>query len=457
MKSRIEQLLLNDTVAIEDFHQIEDEYNVIIRGSKKEVYRTPNFNPINRTYEIEFRNASTRKLKVTKEIVTLSIASQNPTPYDIIYDSENTKRIKTETETQIIHTSSSEEKYNSDVAQVAKLFKVASKKVRPIQMDYGRAILHDCLRYVPFEPIKPQEHEHIKRLRNSFIYLKDDRDCYIENGFEYDINSAFPFLYSHEDFYFPIRQGHVINNVRSVSELNDYLLYSIALDVDYSNFPYMKPNKAKTYYTNYDVEMFNKAGVPYKVTRLHSLTYNCIAYKKEDCQNGKTIFGSMVERLYTLKAQQNKFSSSILKCLHGLMYQKKKERMPTDEFEALNDESYIEYRKRRLSVSMDGNITTFEPKEGEQMYKLGLARMSMFMFGFSRLDMYNRFLAPHLGFTVYRLYIDSVILDKRLEDHLVGSKLGQVKYVGAYHNMTYARVNQKHDKADALFEIEISN
>jgi hypothetical protein len=302
---------------------------------------------------------------------------------------------------------------------------------RPIYFDMTKAIIYKYLKLYPVEKVEPFEFEHLSHVRNSFIYLKEN-DCFIKKGYQYDINSFFPFVLQSKDFYFPIRGGKM-KTIRSIEELDDMFLYSVMLDVDYSNFPYMKDDLNKVYYSNYDVEMFLRVGVKFSISETGS--GNVLYYDRCDCVSGKTVFGNMISELYNIKSSGNKVAGGIMRMIHGVLFQGKylklnKEKHPEKIIDIIDkavyhDEKFIYYT------------------DGDLLFKSGFARMKLFLYSYTRNHFHKTYIQDK-DYEIFRIYIDSIIISKKLPDDLIGDEIGLMKFEGKYKNLTYEKVNKSY-------------
>lgn len=326
------------------------------------------------------------------------------------------------------------EDYNKQVKEVMKSFTICVDEVRPIAMDIAKRILIDNLCTYPIQPVEDHEVQFLNYVRNSFTYMESN-NVFVKTGYQYDINSFYPYCLSQEDLYCPIKEG-TAKNIKSLDELKNLFLYSVILEVDYSNFPYMKEQGEKVYYSNYDIELFNKAKVPYKI--FETTDNNLLYYEKSDCVSCKTLFGNMYKKLYKMKSNGNKVAGQISRLLHGVMFQSNIERIPIDENLWKNIDRAIKVDNKYIYCTKDGNSSQF---------KSGFARLKMFLYSYTRLNFYSNYI-HNQDYRIYRIWIDSIITDKPLDedDHFIGSKLGWIKYEGKYKDIVFEKSNVSYKK-----------
>lgn len=300
-------------------------------------------------------------------------------------------------------------------------------------MNVAKRVLYRQLKFIACDVIKDYEYPFLDNVRNGFIYLKE-KDVVIDHAYQYDINSAYPYALSNKKFRFPIMEGEKVL-IKSSDEIDIKTIGLYMLDVDYSNFPYMHGNDdKKIYYSNYAIDMFRSANVPFTVIQPKpDEEHNAIIWNNDKTVTGDKFFGTMFKELYDLKRNGNKVASAISRMMHGILFQKNTIKIERSEYQPEMKKRLIRHEKGKLILLDDGS---------ESEYKYGFARMKPFLYDFVRMDMFDTYIND-ADYEIHRIYIDSMLISKKLPNCYVGTKMGEMKFEKEYKNVAFHAVNQK--------------
>lgn len=419
---------------------IEDEYDIsfVMTNKKGDIlYRTEKRNTYNECYNILSLNLEKKNLVCNTNLLAYNFIKKN-----YYNDIKNFRLTNDRTEKGIniqYDYGLTKNEFMKQYDEIINEFKIL---VQPSVSFLIRGIL-SSLGKLYFEKIADYEKEFFNT-RNSFIYLNKNHK-YIKEGYEYDINSFFPYCYSHKKFKIPMTKGKPMI-LKNIEDLKKYKNYNVKLDVNYINFEYMHNlDKNKVYYSNYDVEMFDmtKGKVEYKL--IDNGKINFMYWDEEDMINGSTLFDKIITPLYDMKKNGNKIASSCLRMIHGKLFFRKKKLISKKDF--LNIENKEEIQKIKdnlcgLKIDKTDKIERFEyycP-----IYKTNpLIRMKFFLYSFTRYLFYKKYIHEK-DYVIHRIYIDSIIINKELDEKLVSDKkIGKMKFVKKIKNLEWEVVNKK--------------
>jgi hypothetical protein len=69
--------------------------------------------------------------------------------------------------------------------------------------------------------------------------------------------------------------------------------------------------------------------------------------------------------------------------------------------------------------------------------------MKLFLYSYTRNHFHKTYIQDK-DYEIFRIYIDSIIISKKLPDDLIGDEIGLMKFEGKYKNLTYEKVNKSY-------------
>lgn len=431
----------NDFDLIRDIEEHNNVRITVVNSDGKVLQQSKYKDDIHRhIMEISFKSKTDKriveKVEWTRRARTLKNKSQQLDSFAILAKGE--KQTLGSIVLEQINPCGSKKEYLTQIGEVADKFKISRKEFRPVFYDFTSRILLDTLKQYPVEPVRPHEYEYLNYVRNSFICMEKD-NLFVEKGYQYDINAFFAYVLQHKDFVVPIKAGTTAN-IKTVDELEQYFAYNVMLKVDFSNFPYMRDANDKIYYSQYDIKMFKKANVKFEIFETND--DNIIFFTKEQCMSGDVVFGDLVKDLYAMKHDGNKVAGSVMRMLHGVLGQTCLERVYRN-----NADSHLCLDR---CFKMDDKYYYCVKGTNQSLFKSGFARIKMFLYSFTRYIFYKKYIHEE-DHRIYRIYVDSIITDKPIDDAFIGDKIGQLKFEGMYENVTFDKVNISYKK-ELFFE-----
>jgi len=146
---------------------------------------------------------------------------------------------------------------------------------------------------------------------------------------KYDFTSFYPSICS-SDALFPIgRPEKAFLQVGTETEL-DLTLPAIYRVIIKNTHPLLvlrpidKMNQEFVYVTNLDLQIARLLGVSFQLAECTKTWPNCMAYRKEECVAGSSIFGEYVHKFFALKKTGSKSGKFMLNVLTGMLVQKEK-------------------------------------------------------------------------------------------------------------------------------------
>ena len=160
------------------------------------------------------------------------------------------------------------------------------------------------------------EHEEkwlIKAMSGGLTYAEPSK---LSTGFEYDINSMYPYLMTQCQYLNGQPVFHFISDLKNIKE-DTYCI--IRCKITSHNKKLFRRNK-NNYYCGLDVKNALEEG--YKIELIHDLRPNYMYYPKNTMIPGKEVFGRFVKDMYKMKLNGAPFSKVVLNCLWGKLFEK---------------------------------------------------------------------------------------------------------------------------------------
>jgi hypothetical protein len=275
------------------------------------------------------------------------------------------------------------------------------------------------------EPITAKEYTWITKASHGAIIFGYE---YAGPIYQYDLNSAYPSIYSSVNFLVPIKQGEFQHLTKETFEAFKFYCNGIyRVKIEYPN----NDNKWKklfrlnydNYYTNIDLTYAKKIGL--KITLLDE-PENLLAYPRNKCKTGHELFNDYVKLLYPLRKNPiiKDRCKALLRCLWGALSceQVQKFRFKIDEeFELFPTKEAIS-----LCPYSDNEYEVTTIKKN-QPFETNYARMKPFLLAAGRVKIAKQ-IEPHVEH-IYRCHTDSTYSDIELPIEC-SLELGEMKYEG---------------------------
>ena len=155
------------------------------------------------------------------------------------------------------------------------------------------------------EELSPDEAKWILNSMSGGIiwYAKD----YKGPAHEYDINSAYPYIYSHSLFTFPIKRGEFRHYTQSEFDNLKYLPHGIFRCIIEGIDRRLFRVNFEHYYTYHDLKRAQELG--YKIKLIEDGLPNALLYPASCCINGNKVFSLYVKELIELKTKYPEYKS----------------------------------------------------------------------------------------------------------------------------------------------------
>lgn len=240
-------------------------------------------------------------------------------------------------------------------------------------------------------------------------------DKYEGEAWKYDINSAYPSIYSNNNFLIPVKQG-TFKKINSDEFLKkgfvSYGIYRCVIeynDNNKDNSKIFKLNSAN-FYTSIEINYAVKLG--FKVTLIEDDKDNFLEYLRINCKTGHECFNEYVKLLYPLRQNNNikERVKSLLNCLWGALTQKNiftKIYDPDVECELEGDCEIIEM------VPYNETLYKIVYMKRNQPYETNWARIKPFILAKARIKI-SEFIRPYKEH-IKRCHTDSMTSDIKLD------------------------------------------
>lgn len=242
----------------------------------------------------------------------------------------------------------------------------------------------------------------------------------------YDINSCH--AYGLINYKWIFTQGafkHMTNEeLKKTSKFNNAYYKVIPEDM-----PYFYPQKmsgVSSYWTNYDLLIFDKMKINYTIDETEPNN----AYVYKNCHEIQKIRTS-INKLYDLKANKKggQVVKQVLQNLHSVLMQKNKS---DGDFVDMTDTKNVNTRIETYEDPETGlpALRKRIMKKNADTFKYNMIRNAPFIYASIRYQIVRKFLAPlnDNNLKVYRIYVDSIVCaDNELMNKQLSSKIGDIK------------------------------
>lgn len=255
------------------------------------------------------------------------------------------------------------------------------------------------------EPLTKQEQHWICLANKGGLIKNYENGKELECGYEYDLNSYYPFLMSSSTFTFPIKQGEFTQIKELPTDFFKYGIYRVVIEKcsDDKNNNLFRFNY-DNFYTHYDLTFAKQLGL--KMELIIDGEANCLYYEK-DRLNGHTVFHSLITQLYQLKGQ-SALAKLIMNTLWGALSTKDVNKQNTRYQEVdMTDDDVVE---EIYPYGEDDTIITYTKRD--KTYKYGYARIGAFLTSYGR-GYLGKIAHPFKNY-IHRIHTDSILSSVKL-------------------------------------------
>jgi hypothetical protein len=272
--------------------------------------------------------------------------------------------------------------------EIAKIFEIDAKKYMYDGRLMCRAILkQNLINFKGAEHVTYTEFPFINgACQGAMMYAKSGiyKSCW-----KYDINSMYPYLMTHPNFYFPLSEG-IITTITKIDK-KKFGIYKLKI---LSNHRLFKET-ADGYYTNYHVKLMDILDVKYKLASFDALIFDSVA-------DSELLFGYFND-LFELKRNGNTHAKEIMNMTWGGASKKKTYTMTLEELDEADayDRVVRMYVEKGYAIVMDS----------ERPFKHVTARLKPFLMSFVRLLFVQKILKPVLdaGYEIHQINTDGFV------------------------------------------------
>ena len=251
--------------------------------------------------------------------------------------------------------------------------------------------------------------------------------------YRYDVNSAYPAIYSHFTFLIPVKQGEFQTLTKEKFEGFDSLPYGIYRAI--VSYPNKKKKWRKlfrindrNYYTGNEINYAKELGLD--VELIEDDEPNLLHYPRKNCKTGQQVFREFVNLIYPLreKPEIKHRCKSFLRSLWGALCHENTQNIVYEQ-----DEDVEIYDSKEILADKPHGETTriMTLLVKNRPYTSNFARMKPFLLAKARIRI-SRQIAPHVAH-VHRCHTDS--MDSSIELPIECSmELGQMKLTEIIEN-----------------------
>jgi hypothetical protein len=276
-----------------------------------------------------------------------------------------------------------------------------------------RLLHYNLLCFEEPEPMDSIEQQWIfKSFKGGLIF---SQPCALENGYEYDINSAYPYMLCDSHFSFPIKKGEF----KKLDGLNDkfvsYGIYRaiIERDADYNKNKLFRFNN-ENYYNHLDIETARRLGL--KISLIQDGQANALLYSKGRA-TGSQYFISTIHYLFQYK-KTSPLIKMVVNSIWGALSQREKiEKTTFDKKINLNDEEII-------AITPFGNYEKVKYLKSGKYFRYNYGRIGCFLTSAVRKYMALQMI-PYKEH-IFKCHTDSILSDIELPLN-ISDKIGEWK------------------------------
>ncbi|MEM5804006.1 MAG: hypothetical protein QW350_04720 [Candidatus Aenigmatarchaeota archaeon] len=286
---------------------------------------------------------------------------------------------------------------------------------------------YEINKYVEAETVTPHEFLWISRTNlGGLMWAKKD---YMGEGYEYDINSAYPSIYMRQNFLIPIKVGdfRTITKKEFEKMKSSYFKYGIykckVIDADQRLFSINYNN----FYTHFDLTRAKELG--YKMELIDE-SPNFLSYEGPGKKiNGCHLFRQYVKEIIRMKNEHPELKDTLKKLLNsiwGVLCEKKKSKIIINENDDL--EYVFNMNEVHSCLPFDKNADSYILKKYvlDDPYETPFARLGTFLVSKCRQEL-SRLIEPYID-SIVRIHTDGFISSKELPlDNKLGDNIGELK------------------------------
>jgi hypothetical protein len=283
------------------------------------------------------------------------------------------------------------------------------------------------------EEITRDEYEWLEdAAHGSIVFSEKYSGC----AWKYDLNSAYPSIYSSKYFTFPIKQGEF--KTLTKEEFNNLPFYQIGIYKVRISYPDRSEKWKKIFrlnfkntYTHIDIGWAKKLNL--KIELIEDGKPNFLFYSRDKCVTGSECFGEYVKLLYPLRKNPiiSARCKSLLRCLWGALCQRNYRKLTAPDPSETNIPFEIYETKTIIApIILDDNYENLQfltIADKSNAYETGWARLKPFLLAKGRVKI-AEYILPHWQH-VKRCHTDSMTSDLPLAVH-TSMELGMMKYEG---------------------------
>ena len=331
------------------------------------------------------------------------------------------------------------EKRMRDFKEVCKTFDLDEEKMFNHEVVIARRLAYNTLSEINgCEYVTKEENIQIDgSVRGALTYFEKTSvaDCY-----DYDVNSLYPFCMSKTDFRFPLRiaeKKKVKSNYKiKVNPTKRLEIYKLKILGTHKYWRDTKDN----YYNTYHIEILNLLGIEYEIDGNSKWVYN-------EPVKSSNIF-SYFDKLYELKANNNKFAKMVMSSTWGALSREKAFEVRLEDLKetSLND---------IVQIRIDKGYAVLNSSLSNEPYKFKTARLKSFLLAYARLFMLKNIVLPleERGHHVYLVNTDAVVTNANPDQmnfiYPISDAMGDLKIekeLKGVHDIVHLRSIQKqHD------------
>ena len=314
--------------------------------------------------------------------------------------------------------------YNQYISDVQLLYDATNGSIDMKKYGYSINQTAKILVYQHFKTLP--EPEPISQLESIWILntfkggLMYGENISIENGMEYDINSAYPYYMVQPNIDFPMKEG-IFNQIDVLPEILSYGIYRVKIEASNNkHIDKLFRFNHLHYYTHFDIKMAKKLGL--NITLINDGEANCLLYQQGRLK-GCSMFKNLMDYLFDLKRQKIPFAKEIINVIWGMLCERRKcyrITRPDGDKEIHIDDAVV----LGIIPTATGHRISYM-KNDRPVFVHNYARLGVFLTSRVRLAL-GEVMYPHKE-NIYRFHTDGFITDKEIPEINVGESIGQYK------------------------------
>lgn len=270
----------------------------------------------------------------------------------------------------------------------------------------------------------------------------------IEDCYDYDLNSMYPYLMSESNMLIPVGKPKVVH---CDYECNDFELEISELIVNETHKYFAQTKDARGFYNTYQIRLLGILKIPFKYATKTKLVY-------DKCIKSKDVFKYMT-KLYELKQNGNKYVKSVMSSTWGALSRKKLFQVKFEDLKDSQLDKIYQLRPDKGYAIMKCN--------NDRPYKHMIGRMKTFLLAYARMYMCDDILLElkRYGYEVYKVLCDGFITNANPEQmdkiYTIGDKMGELKFVekfeGKHQLVNLKKIEKCNDDLDDYDDFDDKN